>query len=277
MLIFYHLLFLSHITIYKDPLQRYMQYDPIMLIFCHLYVDFLRFYVDFLSSRFRMLSAENDLECLSVEDEYDNITIPDLPPRGHATSVYDSLERLQQVNQHKTKVNPLYGFDRGDSKRSNVKRCSKNWSLRRQQEELHEEDWSSDNCSLTSGSTLSFANSSSTGSDSTISIANSSASDSEESYDDCISTTKTMLDVVWREREDRELAPLCENTTNQTGEERDDLYMEITNEGQRPEDEEQKPEFPVLCLISTRFPDNTSSVYQDFEDCDNYLTATVSD
>ena len=265
-----------------------MQYDPIMLIFCHLYVDFLRFYVDFLrfyvdflSSRFRMLSAEIDLECLSVEDEYDNITIPDLPPRSHATSVsihaLDSLERLQQVNRHKTKVNPLYGFDRGDSKRSNVKRCSKNWSLRRQQEELHEEDWSSDNCSLTSGSTLSFANSSSTGSGSTISIANSSASDSEESYDDCISTTKTMLDAVRREREDRELAPLYEYTADQTGEERDDLYTEIPDEGQRPKDEEQNLEFPALCLNTTRFPDNTRSVYQDFGDCDNYLTATVSD
>ena len=267
MLIFYHFLFLSHITIYKDPLQRYMQYDPIMLIFCHLYVDFLRFYVDFLSSRFRMLSAENDLECLSVEDEYENITIPDLPPRGHATSVYDSLERLQQVNQHKTKVNPLYGFDRGDSKRSKVKRCSKNWSLKEQQEEVREEDWSSDNHSLTSGSTLSFANSSSTGSGSTISIANSSASDSEESYDDCISTTKTMLD--------RELAPLYGNTADQTGEERDDLYTEITDEGQRPEDQKQNPEFPALRLNTTRFPDNMSSEYQDFED--NYLTATVSD
>lgn len=163
-----------------------------------------------------MYSTTNPAPCLQQTDTENEYSSYD----------YQSFLENQMNPRAQVKVNPLYGFDRMDSKRSNFRRStmkgtvrkskpfdqSGNWSLRKsptEEQECQSTDTFSvtnsglnssfsvvnpsscnlDNSSMTSDSTFSIANSSL---NSSFSVVNPSSCDSDaesQTYQDCFSVT----------------------------------------------------------------------------------------
>lgn len=175
-----------------------------------------------------MYSTANPAPCLQqtdTENEYSSY--------NYRSSLENQMNPRGQV-----KVNPLYGFDRMDSKRSNFRRStmkgtvrkskpfdqSRNWSLRKSPTEEQEcqstdtfssknsglnsgfsvanmSSCNSDNSSMISDSTFSIANSSL---DSSFSVANPSSSNSDadsQTYQDRFSVTTDRLNEMSRHLE----------------------------------------------------------------------------
>lgn len=216
-----------------------------------------------------MYSTTNPAPCIQQTDTKNEYSSYNYQP---------SLEN-QMNPRGQVKVNPLYGFDRMDSKRSNFRRStmkgtvrkskpfdqSRNWSLRKSPTEEQEcqstdtfsntnsglnsgfsvanmSSCNSDNSSMISDSTFSIANSSL---DSSFSVANPSSSNSDadsQTYQDCFSVTTDRLNEMSRhlEAEAVTLDLSSGNDRNNSTERAANDYIELV-ENQKDQDISVKP------------------------------------